>query len=88
MVASRQVETPLHRGVGRQHGRRFGAFPHVIGKTAIPFLRQQIVQAAIRVGVVLLEFAVPESTEFVSGRKNIKTAAKSVGSRTLKKTLG
>ena len=65
MVASRQVEIPLHRGVGRQHGRRFGAFPHVIGKTANPFLRQQIVPAAIRVGAVLLEFAVPESTEFL-----------------------
>ena len=36
----------------------------------------------------LLEFAVPEIAEVVSGRKNFKTAAKSVGKQTLKKQLG
>ena len=85
MVASRQVEIPYYRGVGRQRGR---GFAQVIGRTAIPFLRKYIVPAAKRVGADLLEFAVPEIAEVVSGRKNFKTAAKSVGRQTLRKQLG
>ena len=88
MVASRQVEIPYYRGVGQQRGRGFGALAQVIGRTAIPFLRKYIVPAAKRVGADLLEFAVPERAESVSGRKNFKTAAKSVGKQTLKKQLG
>ena len=88
MVVSRQIEIPFYRDVGRQRGRGFGAFAQVIGRTAIPFLRKYIVPAATRVGADLLEFAVPEIAEVVSGRKNIKTAAKSVGRQTLRKQLG
>ena len=88
MVASRQVEIPYYRGVGRQRGRGFGALAQVIGRTAIPFLRKYIVPAAKRVGADLLEFAVPEIGEVISGRKNFKTAAKSVGKQTLRKQLG
>ena len=88
MVASRQVEIPYYRGVGQQRGRRFGALAVVFERTAIPFLRKHIVPAAKRVGADLLEFAVPEIAEVVSGRKNFKTAAKSVGKQTLKKQLG
>ena len=84
MVASRQVEIPYFRGVGRQRGQGFGALAQVIGKTTIPFLRKNIVPAAKRVGADFLEFAVPEIAEVVSGRKNIKTAAKSVGIQTAK----
>ena len=88
MVASRQVEIPYYRGVGRQRGRGFGALAQVIGRTEIPFLRKYIVPAAKRVVADLLEFAVPEIAEVVSGRKNFKTVAKSVGKQTLKKQLG
>ena len=88
MVASRQVQIPYYRGVGRQRGRGFGALAQVIGRTAIPFLRKYIVPAAKRVGADLLEFAVPEIAEVVSGRKKFKTAAKSVGRQTLRKQLG
>ena len=87
MVASRQVEIPYYRGVGRQCGRRFGALGQVIGRTATPFLRKLIIPAAKRVGADLLEFAVPEIAEVVSGRKIFKTPAKSVGRQT-KKTVG
>ena len=83
MVASSQVEIPYYKGVGRQR-----ALPLVVGRTAIPFLRKYIVPAAKRVGADLLEFAVPEIAEVVSGGKNFKTAAKSVGKQTLKKQLG
>ena len=88
MVASRQTEIPFYRGVGRQRGRGFGALAQVIGRTAIPFLRKYIGPAAKRVGADLLEFAVPDIAEVVSGRKNIKTSAKSVGRQTLRKQLG
>ena len=88
MVASRQVEIPYYRGVGRQRRRGFGALAQVIGRTATPFLRKYIVPAAYRVGADLLEFAVPEIAEVVSGRKKFKTAAKSVGRQTLRKQLG
>ena len=88
MVASRQVEIPFYRAVGRQRGRGFGALAQVIGRTAVPFLRKYVVPAAKRIGADLLEFAVPEIAEVVSGRKNFKTAAKSVGKKTLKKQLG
>ena len=85
MVASRQVEIPYYRGVGRQRGRGFGAVAQVIGKTAILVLRKYIVPAAKRVSADLLEFAVPEIAEVFSGRNNFKTAAKNVGKQTLKK---
>ena len=88
MVASRQVEIPYYTGVVRQRGRGFGALAQVYGRTAIPILRKYIVPAAKRVGADLLEFAVPEIAEVVSGRKNFKTAPKSVGKQTLKKQLG
>ena len=88
MVASRQVEIPLYRGIGRQRGLRFGAFALVFGRTAIPFSRYYIVPAAKHVGVDLLEFASPELVEVVSGRKKFKTAAKSVGRQTLREHLG
>ena len=88
MVASRQVEIPYYRAVGRQRGRGFGALAQVIGRTAVPFLRKYVVPAAKRIGADMLEFAVPEIGEVVSGRKNFKTAAKSVGKKTLRKQLG
>ena len=87
MVASRQVEIPYYRGVGRQRGRGFSALAQVIGRTAIPFLHKFVVPAANRIGADMLEYAVPEIAEVVSGRKNFTTAAKSVGKQTIKRQL-
>ena len=88
MVASKQVEIPFYRGVGRQRGQGFGALAQIIGGSAIPFLQKYIVPAAKRVGADLLEFAVPENVEVVSGKKNFMAAAKSVGRQTLRKQFG
>ena len=88
MVASRQVQIPYYRAVGRQRGRGFGALAQVIGRTEIPFLRKYIVSAAKRVGADLLEVAAPEIGEVISGGKSFKSAAKSVGKQILKKTIG
>ena len=86
MVASNTL--PYYKGIGRQRGRGFGALAQVIGGTAIPFLKDNIVPAAKRLGADLLEFAVTEVADVVSGKKNFKTAAKSVGRQTLRKQRG
>ena len=88
MVASRQVEIPFYRDIGRQRGRGLGTLAQGIGRTAILFLRKYIVPAAKGVGADFFEFAVPEIAEVVSVRKYIETAAKSVGKQTLRKKLG
>ena len=88
MVASRQVEVPYYRAVGRQRGRAFGAPAQVLGRTAIPFLRNFVVPAAKRIGADMLEFTAPENGEVISGRNSFKSTATSVGKQTLKKQLG
>ena len=50
-------------------------------------MRNYIVATAKFVGADLLDFAAPEITEVVSGRKNFETAAKSMGRQTLRKQL-
>ena len=50
-------------------------------------MQKHIVPAAQRVGAELLEFARPDVAEVVSGRKKIKTAAKSVGRQILREQL-
>ena len=87
MVASRQVEIPYYRAVGRQRGRGFGALAKVFERTAFPFLLKYVVPTAERIGADMLEFATPEIGEVIGGRESFKTAAKSVGKQTLKKRL-
>ena len=85
MFASGHVEIRFN---SRQRGRGFGALAHVIGRSVIPFLRNFIVSAAKCVDGDLLEVAVPEDAEVISGKKKIKTDAESVGRQTLRKQLG
>ena len=88
MVASRQVESPYYRTVGRQRGRGFGALAQGIGRTANPFSRKYVVPVAKFIGADMLEFAAPEIGEVISGIKSFKTTANSVGKQTLKKHMG
>ena len=88
MVASNTKELSYYKSIGRQRGRGFGALAHIIWRTAIPFVRKYVVPAEKRVGADLLEFAVPEVHNVVSGKKNFKSAAKSVVSQTLRKHFG
>ena len=76
MVASREIQLPYYKGVGRQLVRGFGALAQVIGRTAIPFLKNYVVPAARRIGADMLGFAVPEIADVVSGKQNFKAAAK------------
>ena len=68
-VASNTLEIPYYKSIGRQRGRGFEALALVLGRTAIPFLKNNIESAAKRVGADLLEFAVPEVVDIVSGKK-------------------
>ena len=88
MVASNTLELPYYKATGGQRGRGFGAPSQIIGITAIPSLRKFIFAAAKRVGADLLEFAVPEVADVVGGKFFFKTAARSVGTQTLRKQLG
>ena len=76
MVASNTLELPHYKGIGRQRGCGFGALAQIIGRTAILFLKNFIVPAAKRVVADLLEFAVPELADVVSGKKNPKLLPK------------
>ena len=87
MVASKQVEFPFYKGIGRQHGSGFGALAQFFGRPAIPFLRKYNAPAAKRVGDDLLVLNAPEFADVVSGRKIFKTAAKGLGRQNLRKRL-
>ena len=76
MVASNTLELPYYKGIGRQRGRGFGALAQVFGRTSILFLKKYIVPAAKSVDADLLEFAVPEVADVVSGKKISKLLPK------------
>ena len=88
MVAQSLANFPIFRGHARQRGRGFGALAQTLGRTAIPFIKKYIVPAAKRIGADLFEIAAPEIGEVVSGRKKLKTLAKDVGTKTVRKQLG
>ena len=54
MVASRQVEIPNYKAIGRQRGRGFGALAQVIARTPIPSLSKYVVPAAKSIGADML----------------------------------
>ena len=56
--------------VGRQRETGCRAVAQVKGRTTFSFLRESFVTAAKRMGEELLEFAVPEAADVVSGRKS------------------
>ena len=60
----------------------------LLGELQSPLLKKYIVPAAKRIGADLFEIAAPEIGEVVSGRKKLKTFAKDVGTKTVRKQLG
>ena len=88
MVAQNSTDFPIFRGHARQRGRSFGALAQTLGRTAIPFIKNYIVPAAKRIGADLFEIAAPEIGEVVTGRRKLKTFAKDVGAKTVRKQLG
>ena len=70
MVAPRELELPYYLGVTKQRVRGFTVLAEIIGRTAVPFVKQFIVPAARRDGADLLEYVVPEIAEVISGKKN------------------
>ena len=88
MVATTSADLPYFRGHSRQRGRGFGALAQTLGRTAIPFISKYVVPAAKRIGADLLGYAAPEIGDVLTGKKKIKTFAKDVGSKTIRKQLG
>ena len=88
MVAQSPANFPIFRGHAKQRGRGFGARAQTLGRTAIPFIKNFIVSAAKRIGADLFQIAAPEIGEVVSGRKKLKTFAKVIGTKTVRKQLG
>ena len=88
MVAQSSANFSIFRGHARQRGRGFGALAQTLGRTAIHFIKKYIVPAAKRIGADLFEITPPEIGEVVSGRKKLKTCAKDVGTKTVRKQLG
>ena len=88
MVAQNSIHFPIFRGHARQRGRGFGALALTLVRTAIPFIKKYLVSAAKRIGADLLEIAAPEIGDVVSGHKKLKSFAKDVGTKTVRKQLG
>ena len=76
MIASRSVEFPFQKGIGRQCGRDSAMRLHkLMGDPQFHFLVEMSSQVG-KVWVFLLEYAESETTDVVSGWNNMKTAGK------------
>ena len=53
-VVSNTFVLPYYKSIGREKGRGFGALAQVIGRTAIPFLRENIVLTGKHVAADLI----------------------------------
>ena len=60
----------------------------LLGELQFLLLKKYTVPAAKRIGADLFEIAAPEIGEVISGRKKLKTFAKDVGRKTVRKQLG
>ena len=60
----------------------------LLGELQFPSLKNIYSQLQKRTGADLFEIAAPEIGEVVSGQKNLKTFAKDVGTKTVRKQLG
>ena len=88
MVASKQRDIPYYRGIGQQLGKALGAFAQVVGRTANPFSRQNVVPAVERVIADLVTFAALEIAEAASGKKKLHECRKECGKPKIEQTVG
>ena len=83
MVAQKSAGFPIFREHARQRDRDFGALAQTLGRTAIPFIKKNIVPAAKRIEADLFEIAAPEIGEVVSGRKKLQKCGNKHSSETI-----
>ena len=76
MVADSDL--PYLHSYSRQKGRGFGALAQTIGKTAIPFLRRYVVQAAKTVDADLIDMYATEIGNVLTEKKKFKSLAADV----------
>ena len=87
MVAQNSADFPIFRRHTRKRERGFGALAQTLGRTANPFIKKNLVPAAKRIGGDLFEIAASEIGEVFIERKKLKTFAKDVGTKTVRKQL-
>ena len=71
IVAQSSATFPVSHRHARQSGRGFEALAQTLARTAILFVKKNLVPAARRTRADLFVFAVPEVGEVVSGRKSL-----------------
>ena len=76
MVADSDL--PYFHSYSRQKGRGFGMLAQTIGKTAIPFLRRYVVQAAKTVDADLIDMYATEIGNVLTEKKKFKSLAADV----------
>ena len=81
MVASTTLELPYYKTIERQRGPGFGSLAQHILRTAIPFLRKDIVPAENRMGADLSDFAGLEFADVVTGKQISKLLLKALEDR-------
>ena len=86
MAASKQIESPFYRGIGRERKHDAVALAQFLGKLQF-YSCVKTSPRGKRVGADLLDFCAPETAEIVDGRKIIKTTKKSVWRQFLMKQL-
>ena len=88
MVAQNSADFPIFRGHARQRERGFEALAQTLGRTAIPFIKKNLVPAAERIGADSFETTAPEIGKVVSGSKNTQNICKRCGNKIVRKQLG
>ncbi len=83
-----QASMPYFSGAARQRGSGIGSLALSIGRTALPIIKKFILPAAKRVGRDLVQQAIPEAIDVISGRTKPKQAFKRVAKKTITKLLG
>ena len=79
---------PYFKGIPRQRGRGIGALAATVARTSFPIIRKYLGPVAKRVGRSILESALPEIGDVVSGKQNIKKAVRNTASKTFRKQTG
>ncbi len=83
-----QASMPYFSGAARQRGRGLGSLALSIGRTALPIFKKFIVPAAKRIGRNVMQDALPEVMDVVSGRAKPRQALKRTMQKTVKRQIG
>ena len=84
MVALRQVELAIYRGIGRQRGRSFCAFARVFARTENPCMLKYIDPAAKRVVADLLSQKLQMYLVVEKNQDSCKECGRAISEKTIR----